>query len=169
MLYNVPGRTCSNISAKTTVRLANDCPNIVATKEASGNFSQVMEILHKKPADFVVFSGDDATMLPMVALGAQGLISVASNEVPDLMCAMTTAALEGNFAKAREIHYRLLPLMEGNFIESNPGPVKFVMKEMNLLEENLRLPLVPITEKSREMLKGILQELGLLQRYAESR
>ncbi|HZH34393.1 MAG TPA: 4-hydroxy-tetrahydrodipicolinate synthase, partial [Pyrinomonadaceae bacterium] len=161
MLYNVPGRTASNISAATTLRLANDCSNIVATKEASGNFSQVMEILGGKPNDFAVFSGDDATMLPFVALGAEGLVSVASNEIPDLMSGMTEAALSGDFQTAREIHYRILPLMEANFIESSPAPCKFVMKEMGLLEETLRLPLVPVTEKTRETLRGILRELNL--------
>lgn len=158
MIYNVPGRTASNISAETTLRLARDCENIAATKEASGNLSQIMEILKNRPENFAVFSGDDAVTLPLIALGADGLVSVASNEFPDLLSEMTNAALDGDFAKAREIHYRILPLMEANFIESSPAPVKFVMKEMNLLEENLRLPLVPVTEKSGEVLRNILRE-----------
>lgn len=159
MLYNVPGRTASNISAQTTLRLANDCANIAATKEASGNLSQIMEILRERPADFAVFSGDDVVTLPLISLGADGLVSVASNEIPDLMSAMVNAALDGNFNKAREIHYKTLPLMEANFIESSPAPLKFVMSEMGLLEETLRLPLVPVTDKSREVLRKIWQEL----------
>ncbi|HEX9928513.1 MAG TPA: 4-hydroxy-tetrahydrodipicolinate synthase [Pyrinomonadaceae bacterium] len=159
MLYNVPGRTASNISAETTVRLARDCENIVATKEASGNLSQIMEIIKNRLANFAVFSGDDAVTLPLIALGADGSVSVASNEIPELMSQMTNAALDGDFAKAREIHYRILPLMEANFIESSPSPVKFVMKEMGLLEETLRLPLVPVTDKSREILRSVLREI----------
>jgi 4-hydroxy-tetrahydrodipicolinate synthase len=160
MLYNVPSRTSSNISAQTTLRLAVDCPNIVATKEASGNLSQVMEIIKDRPKGFAVFSGDDATTLPIIALGGDGLVSVASNEIPDLMSAMVNAALKGDFVEARQIHYRVLPLMEANFIESSPAPLKFVMSEMGLLEENLRLPLVPIMGKSRETLRKIWQELN---------
>jgi 4-hydroxy-tetrahydrodipicolinate synthase len=159
MLYNVPGRTASNISADTTLRLAHNCENIVATKEASGDLSQIMKILKNRPENFVVFSGDDAATLPLVALGADGLVSVASNEIPDLMSQMTNAALDGDLNAAREIHYRILPLMEANFIESSPAPLKFVMKEMGLLEENLRLPLVPIAEKSRETLRNAWREI----------
>jgi 4-hydroxy-tetrahydrodipicolinate synthase len=131
----------------------------VATKEASGNLSQIMEIIKNRPENFAVFSGDDAVTLPLIALGADGLVSVASNEFPELMSQMTNAALDGDFAKAREIHYRILPLMEANFIESSPAPVKFVMKEMGLLDETLRLPLVPVTDKSREILISVLREI----------
>lgn len=161
MLYNVPGRTSSNISAQTTLRLARDCENVIATKEASGNLTQVMEIIADKPADFAVFSGDDASTIPLIALGANGLVSVASNEIPELMCEMTEAALIGDFVKAREIHYQIFPLLEGNFIESSPAPLKFVMKEMNLLPEVLRLPLVPVTENSRQSLLKIIADLNL--------
>lgn len=161
MLYNVPGRTSSNISAQTTLRLAQDCENIVATKEASGNFSQVMEIILGKSPNFAVFSGDDASTIPLIALGADGLVSVASNEIPELMCQMTTAAIDGDFKRAREIHYRIFPLIEANFIESSPAPLKFVMKEMNLLAEVLRLPLVPVTENSRQALRKVVSDLNL--------
>jgi len=161
MLYNVPGRTSSNIAAETTLRLARDCENIVAVKEASGNLSQIMEILRERPDGFAVFSGDDAVTLPLIALGAEGIVSVASNEIPDLMSQMTSFALEGNWNEARALHYRLLPLMETNFIESSPGPVKAVMAMMGLLEENFRLPLVPITEKSRAKLREVVDELGV--------
>src|SRR2546423_5049846 len=133
MLYNVPGRTSSNIAARTTLRLARDCENIVAVKEASGNLSQIMEILRERPANFSVLSGDDAVTLPLVALGANGIVSVASNEVPDLMSQMTNLALEGRWDDARFMHYRLLPLMEVHFIESSPGPVKAAMTIMGLL------------------------------------
>src|SRR5437763_3714973 len=163
MLYNVPGRTSSNIAAQTVLRLANDCENIVAIKEASGNLSQIMEILRERPAGFTVLSGDDAVTLPLIALGAEGIVSVASNEVPDLMSRMTELALAGNWTEARKLHYRLLPLMEVNFIESSPGPVKAAMAMMGLLEENFRLPLVPITEKSRARIREVIAELGLLE------
>jgi 4-hydroxy-tetrahydrodipicolinate synthase len=162
MLYNVPGRTSSNISAQTTLRLARDCENIVAIKEASGNLSQIMEILRERPANFCLLSGDDAVTLPLIALGGEGIVSVASNEIPDLMSRMTELALAGNWTDARELHYRLLPLMEINFIESSPGPVKAAMAMMGLLEENFRLPLVPITEQSRARIREVVADLGLL-------
>jgi len=163
MLYNVPGRTSSNIAAQTTLRLARDCENIVAVKEASGNLSQIMEILRERPDGFAVLSGDDAVTLPLIALGAEGIVSVASNEVPDLMSQMTNLALAGKWDEARAVHYRLLPLMEVNFIESSPGPVKAAMAMMGLLDENFRLPLVPITEKSRAKVRGVITELGLIE------
>ncbi len=163
MLYNVPGRTSSNIAAQTVLRLARDCENIVAVKEASGNLSQIMEILRERPANFKVLSGDDSVTLPLIALGGEGIVSVASNEIPDLMSRMTELALEGNWSEARALHYRLLPLMEINFIESSPGPVKAAMAMMGLLEENFRLPLVPIQEQSRTRIRQVISELGLLE------
>src|SRR5947207_4354087 len=163
MLYNVPGRTSSNIAAQTTLRLARDCENVVAVKEASGNLSQIMEILGERPTGFSVLSGDDAVTLPLIALGGEGIVSVASNEVPDLMSRMTNLALEGKWDDARFMDYRLLPLMEVNFIESSPGPVKAAMAMMGLLEEKFRLPLVPITESSRAKIRKVLSELGMLE------
>ena len=163
MLYNVPGRTSSNIAAQTTLRLARDCENIVAIKEASGNLTQIMEILRERPANFSVLSGDDAVTLPLIALGAEGIVSVASNEIPDLMSRMTNLALEGKWNDARALHYRILPLMEINFIESSPGPVKAAMAMMGLLEENFRLPLVPIQETSRARVREVLSALGVLE------
>ena len=168
MLYNVPGRTSSNIAAQTTLRLAKDCENIVAIKEASGNLSQIMEILRERPADFCVLSGDDAVTLPLISLGGKGIVSVASNEIPDLMSQMTEFALAGKWNEARELHYRLLPLMEINFVESSPGPVKAAMAMMGLLEENFRLPLVPITDKSRAKIRDVITELGLLKETARA-
>jgi 4-hydroxy-tetrahydrodipicolinate synthase len=162
VIYNVPGRTSSNIAAETTLKLANDVENIVAVKEASGNLSQIMEILRSRPANFRVLSGDDSLTLAMIALGADGLVSVASNEAPDLMSRMVNAALEGNWDEARVLHFKLLPLMEANFIESSPAPAKAALALMGRVEENLRLPLVPVEEKTRARLREVLVELGLL-------
>jgi 4-hydroxy-tetrahydrodipicolinate synthase len=168
VIYNVPGRTSSNIAAETTLRLARDCENIVAVKEASGNLSQIMEILRARPDGFRVLSGDDAITFPMIALGGDGLISVASNEAPRLMSRMVDAALAGSWDEAREIHYQLLPLMEVNFIESSPGPVKAGLAMMGIISENYRLPLVPIQENSRARLRAVLAELGLLEEVKEA-
>jgi 4-hydroxy-tetrahydrodipicolinate synthase len=162
VIYNVPGRTSSTIAAQTTLRLARDCENIVAVKEASGNLSLIMEILRERPEGFRVISGDDSLTLAIIALGGDGLISVASNEVPDLMSRMVDLALAGHWEEARALHYRLLPLMETNFIESSPGPVKAAMAMMGLVEENFRLPLVPVQEKSRVRLRDVLLDLGVL-------
>jgi 4-hydroxy-tetrahydrodipicolinate synthase len=162
VIYNVPSRTSSNISAQTTLRLARDVPNIVAVKEASGNLSQIMEILRDRPAGFRVLSGDDSFTFPLLALGAEGLISVAANQAPALMSQMINLALEGNWNEARALHYRLLPLMEVNFIESSPGPVKAALAMMGLIEESYRLPLVPISEQSKTKLRAVIAELGLL-------
>lgn len=160
MLYNVPGRTCSNISSETTLRLANEFENIAAIKEASGNFSQIMEIIAKHPKNFAVFSGDDATTLPLISVGADGLVSVCSNEIPKETSQMVEKALDGAWAAAQKIHYKILPLMEANFVEASPAPCKFVMREMGLLEENLRLPLVPVTEPTQQKLREILKQLN---------
>ena len=170
VIYNVPGRTSCNISAQTTLRLARDCENIVAVKEASGNLSQIMEILRNRPDNFCVLSGDDAITFPLIALGGDGLISVASNEAPELMSRMVDLALAEKWDEARELHYRLLPLMEANFVESSPGPVKAGLAMMNIIGENYRLPLVPIEEKSRALIREVLSELGLLKEasYATS-
>jgi len=130
--------------------------NVVAVKEASGDLSQIMAILRGRPDGFRVLSGDDALTLAVIALGGDGIVSVASNEVPDLMSRMTDLALAGDWTAARALHYKLLPLMEGNFIESNPGPVKAAMAIMGLLEEQFRLPLVPVQESTRVRLKEIL-------------
>lgn len=156
MLYNVPSRTASNINAETCLRLAEEYENIVATKEASGNFSQIMAIVNNRPKNFKVFSGDDATTLPLISVGADGLVSVIANEFPKETSQMVEKALDGAWTAARKIHYKILALMEANFIEASPAPCKFVMSEMSLLEENLRLPLVPVTEPTRKKLKEIL-------------
>ncbi len=160
VVYNVPGRTGSNIAAATTLALARDVENVVAVKEASGDLSQIMAILRGRPDGFKVLSGDDALTLAVIALGGEGIVSVASNEVPDLMSRMTEVALAGDWPGARALHYKLLPLMEGNFIESNPGPVKAVMALQGLLEEQFRLPLVPVQESTRARLKEILGQVA---------
>jgi 4-hydroxy-tetrahydrodipicolinate synthase len=161
MLYNVPTRTSSNISAETTLKLAEKFDNIVATKEASGNYSQVMHIINERPKNFKVFSGDDASTLPLIALGADGLVSVCANEIPKDIAKMVEHALNGSFHFARKINYKILPLMEANFIESSPAPCKFIMKEMGLLEENIRLPLVPVTAATRATLKQVMKDVGI--------
>jgi len=162
VIYNVPGRTSSNISAETTIRLAHDVENIVAVKEASGNLPQIMEILRNRPTGFRVISGDDSFTLAIIALGGDGLISVASNEIPALMSQLVNLALAGDWSEARALHYRLLPLLEANFIESSPGPVKAAMAMMGLIDENFRLPLVPIQEKTRARLREVLIQVGVL-------
>jgi 4-hydroxy-tetrahydrodipicolinate synthase len=160
IIYNVPSRTGSNVSAETTLRLA-EIENIIGTKEASGNFSQIMAILRDRPDDFLVLSGDDATTLPLISLGADGVIAVVANEAPGLFSKMVKLALDGEFDEARQIHYKLLPLMEGNFIETSPIPVKTILAHMGLITEKFRLPLVPITEKNRNVLISIIEELGI--------
>jgi 4-hydroxy-tetrahydrodipicolinate synthase len=162
VLYNVPGRTASNLAAATTLALAREVENIVGVKEASGDLTQIMAVLRDRPAGFRVLSGDDALTLPLVALGADGIISVASNEAPELMSRLTQCALGGEWDAARELHYRLLPLMEANFLESNPGPVKAALALMGLLDEQLRLPLVPVQEQTRARLRAVLGALGLV-------
>ena len=162
VLYNVPGRTASNLAAATTLALAREVENIVGVKEASGDLTQIMAVLRERPAGFRVLSGDDALTLPLVALGADGIISVASNEAPEHMTRLTQCALGGEWQAARELHYRLLPLMEANFLESNPGPVKAALALMGLVDEQLRLPLVPVQEQTRARLRAVLGALGLL-------
>ncbi|MGD9629957.1 MAG: 4-hydroxy-tetrahydrodipicolinate synthase [Pyrinomonadaceae bacterium] len=161
MLYNVPSRTSSNISAATTLRLAEEHENIVATKEASGDLAQAAAIIANRPKNFKVFSGDDASTLPLISLGADGLVSVCANEIPRQTTKMVEYALAGSFHFARRSHYKILPLMEANFIESSPAPCKFVMSQMGLLEENLRLPLVPVTEQTRARLIAAMKAVGI--------
>jgi 4-hydroxy-tetrahydrodipicolinate synthase len=161
VVYNVPGRTGVNVEPSTLARLA-EIPNIVGVKEASGNVSQMCEILRAVPADFLVLSGDDALTLPLMAVGGHGIISVASNEIPAEMAQMVEAAERNDFAAARAIHARILPLMSANFIESNPQPVKFAMAAMGLVEDVFRLPMVSPKPESKEKIANVLKELGLL-------
>ena len=161
VVYNVPGRTGVNVEPATLVRLA-PIPNIVGVKEASGNVTQMCEIVRAVPSDFLVLSGDDALTLPLMAIGGRGIISVAANEIPAEMVQMVEAAERGDFATARQTHQRILPLMLGNFIEANPVPVKAAMAAMGLLEEQYRLPMCSPKPESREKLTKILKELNLL-------
>jgi 4-hydroxy-tetrahydrodipicolinate synthase len=163
ILYSVQGRTGINIEPPTVVRLAA-IRNIVGIKEASGSIAQMAAILNAVPEDFVVLSGDDAITLPLVALGGRGVISVVSNEIPAEMSEMVRLALRGNIWGAREIHRRFHPLMEVNFVESNPGPVKTAMAEMGLLEPVWRLPLVAPKRENRERIVNVLNSLGLVER-----
>ena len=160
ILYNVPGRTGCNIDPATCAKLAT-IPNVVAVKEASGNIQQMVELCRAVPDNFLVLSGDDALTLPLMAVGGRGLISVASNEIPGEMVQMVEAAERGDYVAARAVHRRILPLMLGNFIESNPGPVKFAMAAMGLCEEVFRLPMVSPRPQSQQQLLAILKELGL--------
>lgn len=146
VLYNVPGRTSCNMTAETTLQLAEECPNIIAIKEASGNLPQVMEILRCKPANFNVISGDDSLTLPMIALGAVGVISVIANAYPKEMADMVHFALKGDLKKALPIHYRLLPLMNAIFEEGNPGGIKALLEIQNRLTNQLRSPLSKVSK-----------------------
>jgi 4-hydroxy-tetrahydrodipicolinate synthase len=162
IVYNVPGRTASNIEADTTLRIAEELPSIAGIKEASGNFDQVMKILKNRPAGFGVWSGDDAVTLPFVALGADGVVSVVSNEVPSKFSSMVRFCLKGKFDKARALHNALLDLMNVNFVESNPIPVKAALSMMGMIGEHYRLPLVPLSDRHRPRLKAILTRLKLV-------
>jgi len=160
VVYNVPGRTGCNVDAATLARLST-IPTIVGVKEASGNITQMAEICRAVPPGFLVLSGDDAITLPLMAMGGRGVISVASNEIPAEMAHLVEAAERGDFATAQALHTKLLPLMLGNFIESNPGPVKCAMAAMGLCEETFRLPMVPPLPTTTKKMLGILAELGL--------
>jgi 4-hydroxy-tetrahydrodipicolinate synthase len=162
MLYNIAGRTGTNIETSTLLRLA-EIPNIIAVKEASGNIAQIAEVCGSVPEHFLVFSGDDAITLAVIGLGGAGIVSVCSNEIPAEMTRMTRAALSNKWDTAREIFRKYLPLMQANFIESNPGPVKAALAMMGRIEEVYRLPLVPMKRESRAKLEKVVSELGLLQ------
>jgi len=162
IIYNVPGRTGVNISADTQIRLAKDCPNIVATKEASGNLEQIMKIIKNAPENFSVLSGDDSLTLPIIAVGGKGVVSVISNYAPKEFSKMVKLALEGKFEKAREIHYKLLELMELNFIEPNPIPVKYAMSLLGYTKEVYRLPLLPMNFEGRKKMRNALKMAGII-------
>ena len=161
IVYNVPGRTGVNVDVATLARLA-ELPNIAGVKEASGNMTQMCEVARAVPPDFIVLSGDDALTLPLMAVGGHGIISVASNEIPREMVQMVEAAERNDFAAARKIHARILPLMLINFVEANPVPVKAAMAAMGLVEELYRLPMVSPKTESKEKIHKVLKELDLL-------
>ncbi|HLG15323.1 MAG TPA: 4-hydroxy-tetrahydrodipicolinate synthase [Blastocatellia bacterium] len=162
IVYNVPPRTAVNIAPDTIVRLAA-IPNIIGVKEASGDISQIAEIATRVPAGFKIFSGDDSVTLPIVAVGGVGLISVASNEAPRQMTAMTRACLESNWDEARRLNRELFPLMKANFIETSPGPVKAALAMMGRIKEVYRLPIVPVKAETKERLRAVLLELNLIE------
>ncbi len=168
IVYNVPGRTGSNINAETTLRMAEEIPNIVAVKEASGNIPQIMEILRCRPESLAVYSGDDQIAFVVISLGGDGIISVVANQIPKTFGDMVRSCLAGDLENARRLHYKLLPLMNANFIESNPIPVKASLAMMGMIEEVYRLPLVSPTDSTRAKLKKILSELELIQVVAAS-
>jgi len=161
VVYNVPGRTGVNVEPATLARLA-PIANIVGVKEASGNVSQMCEIVRAVPSNFLVLSGDDALTLPLMAVGGHGIISVAGNEIPAEMVQMVEAAERNDFAAARAVHARIIGLMSINFVESNPQPVKYAMAAMGLLEETFRLPMVSPAPAAKDKINTVLKELGLL-------
>jgi len=159
-LYNVPGRTSVNLTPRIALKLARH-PNVMGIKEASGDLKQVMDILGERPDDFTVLSGDDWLTLPVITAGGDGLISVASNEVPAAMTALVHLLLSGNLENARRWHYRLLPLMDANFLETNPAPVKAALHLMGRIQNVLRLPLVPVGESTGTALRAALKGAGV--------
>ena len=163
ILYNVPGRTSTNLEPATLARLT-EVPNIAGVKEASGNMTQIAEVLNLVPDTFLVLSGDDAVTLPVIALGGVGVISVVSNEIPREMSEMTRAALNNDWAAARALQRKYLPLMQGNFIESSPLPVKAVLAMMGKIEEVYRLPLLPMRRDTRSKIQKIATDAGLISR-----
>ncbi|MCX7735917.1 MAG: 4-hydroxy-tetrahydrodipicolinate synthase [Candidatus Kapabacteria bacterium] len=162
IIYNVPGRTGVNISAETQLKLAKTCKNIVATKEASGNFEQMMKIIKDAPEGFNLLSGDDIFTLPIIAFGGKGVVSVISNYAPKQFSEMVKNAMNGIFDKARKIHYELMELMELNFIESNPIPVKYALALMKKIDPVYRLPLLEMTKKNKDIFKKAMQNAGLI-------
>lgn len=162
ILYNVPGRTGLNSTAQMTLTVAKKVDQVIGVKEASGNINQIMQIIKDCSKDFTVLSGDDCMTLPMMAAGGSGVISVVSNEIPKEFTDLTRAALEGNWSAARKLHYKYFDLMQINFIETNPIPVKTALFLMGRIGENFRLPLTPISEKNREILINSLRVYGLI-------
>lgn len=161
VLYNVPGRTGVNLKAETTVRLARDCENIVAIKEASGNLEQVDEIIKNKPKDFDVISGDDSLTFPMVSCGAVGVISVIGNALPKEFSKMIRLQMRGEYAPARKIHHRFTDLFSLLFVDGNPAGVKAMLHEMGFIENVLRLPLVPTRISTLQRMSELLRELKI--------
>lgn len=160
VMYNVPGRTGVNMTADTTLRLAKEFHNICAVKEASGNFTQIDSIIKNKPEDFMVISGDDGITFPLITLGAVGVISVIGNAFPKEFSRMVRLALEGDYNNARQIHYRFTELIELLFVEGNPAGVKSMLALMGMIENKLRLPLVPNTIKTYEKIRFVLNQLS---------
>jgi 4-hydroxy-tetrahydrodipicolinate synthase len=162
LLYNIPGRTAANLLPETALRLA-ELPSVVGIKESSGLMTQITELLSHAPEEFAVFAGDDALALPTIAIGGVGVISVASNAIPGPMSQLVAAALAGDFATARALNKKYFALMQAHFLEPSPAPIKASLTLLGRGEENLRLPMVPVTEATRERLRSLLISLGLIQ------
>jgi len=160
ILYNVPDRTGSNIEAETILRLAHEFKNIVAVKEASGDFSQAMHIIKEKPEHFAVISGDDALTLPLISVGMSGVISVAANAFPKDFSTMVQLALNNDFKEAEKIHYKLIEFIDYLFVEGNPAGIKKALSILGVIENYLRLPLVPVGDKTHQKLKALIQEIS---------
>ena len=159
IMYNVPGRTGMNVNAATTLRIARDCKNIIATKEASGKMEQIMQIIKDKPVGFEVISGDDGITLPLIACGAIGVISVLANAYPRQLSTMVKFCLEDNFAGARPIHEKLMPIIHSLFAEGNPSGIKAYLSEMGIVDECFRLPVVGVGDQLKNEIKTLMQEL----------
>lgn len=159
IMYNVPGRTGMNVTADTQLRIAHDCKNIFATKEASGNFDQINQILKYKPADFMVISGDDPITLPMIALGAEGVISVVANAYPYEFSEMVRLCLKGDFEKAKSLHYKYTDIIASLFAEGSPSGIKAYLAEMGLCKNAFRLPVVSVSDKHLDKIKGMMKQL----------
>jgi 4-hydroxy-tetrahydrodipicolinate synthase len=162
VLYNIPGRTGANLEPATVARLVEAAPNIEAVKESSGQLGQITELIHLLPDDFKVFSGDDPIALPVISVGGAGLISVASNQIPSEMSQMVHAARNNDWRLARSLNRKYFRLMQANFWETSPGPVKAVLAMMGKIAEEYRLPMVPVASSTRERLQKLAIELGLL-------
>lgn len=160
IMYNVPGRTGMNVTAETTLRIAEDCRNIVATKEASGDFSQIMTVIRHKPMEFGVISGDDAITLPLIACGAQGVISVVANAYPRIFSDMVGFCLEGDFVNARPLHYRLLGAINAMFAEGSPAGVKAFLHFQDICGPHTRLPVAPVSEGLMSRIKNLVADLA---------
>jgi len=159
IMYNVPGRTGMSVSAETTLRIARDCKNIIATKEASGNFDQINQIIKNKPNDFVVISGDDGITLPMIACGAVGVISVVANAYPKEFGHMVRLCLEGRFAEALPLHLKYVDIINSLFVEGSPSGVKQYLTEMGLCKNTFRMPVVPVSNAHAEKIRGMMKGL----------
>ncbi len=162
ILYNIPSRTGVNITAETQLKIANCCKNVIATKEASGNLIQMMDIIANAPKGFSLLSGDDALALPVISVGGKGVISVISNYAPKQYSECINLALKGKIKEAQKIHYTLYKLMELNFIEPNPVPVKYALSLMKMANDTIRLPLLPLKDESKKLIKTAMKEQNLI-------
>ncbi|HOY10864.1 MAG TPA: 4-hydroxy-tetrahydrodipicolinate synthase, partial [Candidatus Omnitrophota bacterium] len=162
ILYNIPGRAACNIEPATLAQLANDCKTIIGVKEASGSLAQMQDVMRLCPKGFLLLSGDDALLLPVLSIGGKGVISVAANIVPQDVAQIITTYADGQLQKAQAMSYKLLPLVQALFLETNPIPIKTAMGLMGLCSDELRLPLCPMTDSNKDKLKNTLKEFGLI-------